>query len=303
MWMHSRTRWGVALGLVLGLGAVSEARTLGDDGVKALHGEWIFVEDRTEGRAVEQQQPSMSSKVVLRVEADAVVLVRRDFEVRMALDGSPSEVENEGRISRYSGAWKDGAFAYTIESLRGQEKTVSGLIKTALRPSADGLLAHVVVESPVQFESLALYRHPDDIELPKPASATIDDVAWIAGAWVGTAGQNGSRSIEERWSPPAGGWMLATSRTVSRNRVVAFEYLRIAEKDGGLVYVAQPNGKTATEFVLTEVSATRAVFENPRHDSPQRIVYELSEEGELTASVGYRTGGKPARFAFTRETP
>ena len=65
--------------------------------------------------------------------------------------------------------------------------------------------------------------------------------------------------------------------------------------------MAQPGGRPPTEFVLTEVSGSRAVFENPRHDSPQRIVYELSTDGWLTASVGYAKGGNPRRFEFARE--
>jgi hypothetical protein len=83
--------------------------------------------------------------------------------------------------------------------------------------------------------------------------------------------------------------------------MVAFEYLRVVERDGGLVYVAQPNGGTATEFVLTALDGTRAVFDNPRHDFPQRIVYALSEDGRLTASVGFMKGGKPQVFEFGRE--
>ncbi|MGI9293112.1 MAG: hypothetical protein ACR2PS_03945 [Pseudomonadales bacterium] len=46
---------------------------------------------------------------------------------------------------------------------------------------------------------------------------------------------------------------------------------------------------------------TRAVFEYPRHDFPQRIVYELSAEGRLSASIGFAKGGRPRRFEFTRE--
>ena len=95
--------------------------------------------------------------------------------------------------------------------------------------------------------------------------------------------------------------MLAVSRTVSRGKLRAFEYLRILERDGGLVYIAQPNGRTATEFVLTELGENRAVFENPRHDSPQRIVYELTPDGGLHASIGYAKGGNPQRFVYGRE--
>ena len=96
--------------------------------------------------------------------------------------------------------------------------------------------------------------------------------------------------------------MLAISRTVNaRDRMSAFEFLRIVERDGGLVYVAQPGGAPPTEFVLTELSKTRAVFDNPRHDYPKRIVYELSADGSLTATIGYLKGGTPRRFEFKRE--
>jgi len=137
--------------------------------------------------------------------------------------------------------------------------------------------------------------------MPAPAKAPIGDVAWLAGAWTGTRGSQGQTSIEERWSPPLGGSMLAVSRTVTRGKLVAFEYLRIVEKDGGLVYAAQPNGGATTEFVLTEVGPARAVFENPRHDYPKRIVYEVGTDGGLSATIGFTKGGTPRTFEFRAE--
>jgi hypothetical protein len=95
--------------------------------------------------------------------------------------------------------------------------------------------------------------------------------------------------------------MLAVSRTVSRGTMTAFEFLRIAERDGGLVYIAQPGGAAPTEFVLTELGGTRAVFENPRHDYPKRIVYALSAEGGLSASIGFTRGGSLRGFVHRRE--
>jgi hypothetical protein len=277
-----------------------------------LDGVWVYVEDRTEGRAVEEQQPSMNAKVTLRVEEGAVVLVRRDGGIRIALDGSPTEVAGEGgSVSRYSGAWKDGAFEYASEPVRkpGDTRPAGATIRWTLRPTAEGLMASVAIDPPSTWKSVALYRHPQDIALPTPVKAPggIGEVAWLAGAWVGKRGTGGAISMEERWSPPLGGAMLAVSRTVSRDKMRAFEFLRIVERDGGLVYIAQPNGSAPTEFVLTELTPAtepgtkRAVFENPRHDSPQRIVYELSGEGGLSASIGFGKGGKPQRFEFRRE--
>ena len=96
--------------------------------------------------------------------------------------------------------------------------------------------------------------------------------------------------------------MLGVSRTVSSsNKMAAFEFLRIVERDGGLVYIAQPNGGKATEFALTELGPMRAVFQNPRHDYPQRIVYELASESHLSASIGFIKGGTGQRFEYERE--
>jgi hypothetical protein len=278
----------------------SAATTPQPQGPQAIHGEWIYVEDRTDGRPAEQHQPSMSARLTLRVEDDAVVLLRSGGrEIRMPLDGSPTEVAFDNSTSNYSGQWKDGAFHYQSDPVRQPGDTrAGGVIRWELRPTPDGLLAGVTTDS--GWASLALYRHPQDIPLPAPAKASIADVAWIAGNWAATRGTSGTTSIEERWSPPLAGSMLAVSRTVSRDRLRAFEYLRILERDAGLVYIAQPNGRTPTEFVLTEIAPNRAVFENPRHDSPQRIVYELSADGGLTASIGYARGGRPQQLAFKR---
>lgn len=306
--MHFRTWPATALVLLATLGAVSavlaaDAPATQPDGVRALDGEWVYVEDRTEGRALEQQGPNTGPRLKMRVEKDAVILVRSDGEIRMALDGSPTDVVRSYGKSRYRGEWKDGAYVYESEPVREGEKAPKGLIRWTMRVTADGLLVGVTLDPPTGKESVSLFRHPKDIELPAPAKAAIGDLAWLAGAWVGTRGEAGTTSIEERWTPPLGGAMLAVSRTVSRakDRMVAFEFLRLVERDGGLVYIAQPGGRPPTEFVLTELGKTRAVFENPRHDSPQRIVYELSAEGRLSASIGYTKGGRPQRFEFKRE--
>jgi hypothetical protein len=273
-----------------------------DTGVRALDGDWIYVEDRTEGRATERHQPSMSSRVRLRVEDDALVLIRSDGEIRMPLDGSPTEVHFESWVSRYRGAWKDGAFVYQSESVpEPGDTSASGIIQWELRVTQEGLMARVAVDPPTGFTSVALYRHPEDIALPAPATATIGDLAWLGGNWVGTRGTSGTISIEERWGPPLGGAMLGVARTVSRERMTAFEFLRIVERDSGLVYIAQPDGGRQTEFVLTELNGARAEFENPRHSSPQRIVYERSTDGRLSATIGFINGGRPQRFEFMRE--
>ena len=276
------------------------------DGLRALDGEWIFVEDRTEGRTLEQMSPPMASSFSMRVEEGAIILNGHGSghrDVRVALDGSVTERPESGKVSRYRGACKDGAFEYEVSFERPEGAVSSGiaLIRRNFRHTPEGLVVTVHVNPPTGSESIGLYRHAEDIPMPAPATATIADLGWLSGAWVGT--RSSGSSIEERWSPPLGGVMLAVSRTVNTGgKMVAFEYLRVVEREGGLVYVAQPGGKTATEFVLTELTPTRAVFNNPRHDYPKRIVYELSADGVLSATTGQLKGGTPRRFEFRRET-
>lgn len=67
-----------ALAILATLGAAAAAageRSTQSDGLRALDGEWIYVEDRTAGRPLEQMGPPMSSKFSLRSEEGAVILV------------------------------------------------------------------------------------------------------------------------------------------------------------------------------------------------------------------------------------
>ena len=268
------------------------------DELRALDGEWLYVEDRTDGRAVENQGPPMSVKFPFRVEQDAVVLVRSRGDERIPLDGSTREVAGTGKTTIYRGEWKEGVLHYEIKTVRVSDQKVISISRREFRITPEGMLIRVVVGEPAIRDSLALYRHPEDVALPKPAVATIGDMEWLTGAWVGT---RRSSSIEERWSPPKGGAMLGISRTVKGEKMSGFEFLRIIERDGSLVYVAQPGGRAPTEFVLTKLEKDRAEFVNPRHDYPQRIIYELSDAGRLTASIGFAKGGQPRGVEYTRE--
>ncbi len=305
--MHMRTWLAAALAIVgaLSIARAAESRSTQAGELRALEGEWIFVEDRTEGRALEELGPPMSSKFSMGVVEGAVVLNGHGSghrDVRVSLDGAITEIAEPQVISRYRGSWKDATFEYEVafERVSGNSPDSIQRIRRKFRNTADGLLVSVAIDPPARKESIGLYRHAEDIAMPTPAKAGIGDMEWLAGAWVGK--RSSGTSIEERWSPPLGGAMLAVSRTVNTSgKMVAFEYLRIVERDGGLVYIAQPGGKTPTEFVLSGLEENRAVFENPRHDYPKRIVYELSAEGVLSATIGQTKGGTPQRFEFRRE--
>ena len=273
--------------------------------LSSLDGEWVYVEDRTEGRELEQMGAPMSGKFSLRTEEGGVILVsghgsgQRD--VRVKLDGTPTEVLDKvtNQTVRYRAGWKDGTLTTDTDFVRKPGQEPEGLIRREFKLVPGGLNVKVATKLTPEG-SIGYYQHPTDIPMPKAATARIADLAWLAGNWLATR-PTGS-TVEEKWSSPKGGAMLATSRSVNTSgKMFAFEFLRVVEREAGLVYVAQPNGAAPTEFVLTELTNTRAVFANPRHDYPKQIVYERSADGGVIATIGYIVGGTPRKFEFKRE--
>lgn len=127
---------------------------------------------------------------------------------------------------------------------------------------------------------------------------TLADLSWISGNWQTAPG--GRRQIEEHWTQAAGGSMMGMSRTVAGDKTVEFEYLRIEQRTDGVYYVAHPKARCpGTDFKLTRASATEAVFENPQHDFPKRIIYRKTGDG-LTAIVDAGEGSKAISFVYQR---
>ena len=71
--------------------------------------------------------------------------------------------------------------------------------------------------------------------------------------------------------------------------------MRIEAREDGVFYVAQPNGNPPTEFRMTRVSGSEAVFENPQHDHPKIIRYRLSDDA-LVAEIEGDEGKQEFRF-------
>jgi hypothetical protein len=270
-----------------------------------LVGEWAFFEDRSPPTSPRGLRPNQGRHFVGKLAGEVLELEQHrpgDLieRVFIALDGSSTEQEVGDRLWTTAGQFEEGVLhtELTIEPLDPDGKGSPSVYTYTYTRTANELSVHMQMLEPYQLESVSVYRRPEDIPRLVQASATIDQLAWLPGAWTGTLGKS---SIEERWSPIDGGAMLATSRTVSGGRMVAFEYLRIVERDGGLVYVAQPNGRPPTEFGLTEIEEGRARFENASHDFPQRIEYELNGEEGLRATISDLAGGRAQTFEFKRE--
>ncbi len=284
----------------------------------AVSGGWVAVSDAPDGIAaapsavfgnrfwLELQDSRLTVIRPIRNTAVRAEHVIGGAEVRSIVPGAPC-LGDSAIISSVS---REGdAFVHTTVAMiaAGGEATTRSGVRHILRPAGgDRLVVESTMRTPGANAPTAVatvYRRTTDTLPPAPTRvggvpAGLAQVAWLSGAWSGTAGTS---AIEERWTAASGGAMFATSRTVRNSAVAEFEFLCIAERDGSLVYSAMPNGRApAVDFTLTAVDATSATFENPAHDFPKKIRYALKPDGALEATISGAPGQRSTTFVFTR---
>jgi len=145
----------------------------------------------------------------------------------------------------------------------------------------------------------SLLLAPTALGAQAPA-AQLTDFAWLAGTRQ-MARANGF--VEEHWTAATANVVFGVSRTVRGDRVVEFEFIRIEQRPEGIFYVAQPNGRPPTLFKLTRWDGTEAVFENPEHDFPKRVVYRRLPDNVVWAKVDAGEGSRGPEFTFRPVPP
>ncbi|HEU5051354.1 MAG TPA: DUF6265 family protein [Gemmatimonadales bacterium] len=131
-----------------------------------------------------------------------------------------------------------------------------------------------------------------------PGGQGVERLAWMAGCWEL---RSGDLIVDEQWMEPRGGTMLGMSRTVRRDRTVAYETVLLVADSGGITYRAMPSGQPAAAFPAVEVSDSHVVFSNPLHDFPQRIIYRRRGDSLAARIEGLRNGVlRGSNYPFAR---
>jgi hypothetical protein len=286
-----------------------------------LSGTWTAVQDSTgTGPTGKPLPPNYGAQFTIDQQGQTLTLTRTftpgPATIKYTLDGSETTTRMPGRVCEpdtgaiWTAAWEGEAVAlHMIGAVPANGKTVKMDVKSTLKlESPDTIRVDVaarVANQPAPRVTTTTYKRsaaapaaaaPASVERAKGSMA---QVSWISGTWVGGSG---TTTIEERWTPSAGGSMIGVSRTIRDGNLSAFEFLCIVERDGGLLYQAMPNGRMpATDFTLTKIDADSAVFENPSHDFPRMIRYTRQPDGSLEAVVSGEAGQKPLTFVFKRQ--
>jgi hypothetical protein len=128
------------------------------------------------------------------------------------------------------------------------------------------------------------------------AQSGVESLNWLSGCW---SSESSGRTISEQWMRPAGGTLFGMNRTISNGKTVAYEFLQVRNREaGGIELIARPSGQEQATFTLKPSGPREAVFENPDHDFPQRVIYRAIGNDSLLGRIEGSVGGKERSADF-----
>lgn len=128
-------------------------------------------------------------------------------------------------------------------------------------------------------------------------------LGWLEGHWTGTTSEG--VAVEACYSSSNGNMIVAATKEIGADgNVTMFDFEFLIERGDTLFMQPFPFGKRSVAFPLVEldVTARRAVFENPDHDFPKRFDYFSPSDDTLVITlVGEMNGSRErARYELSR---
>jgi hypothetical protein len=118
--------------------------------------------------------------------------------------------------------------------------------------------------------------------------------AWLVGKWQNQI-KNGV--LTETWTKVNDSTYTARSYFVkTKGDTLHLEAITLAETQSGVTYtpvVQGQNNNQPVSFTLISSTDNELVFENPRHDYPNKIVYRKVSTDSIVAEISGTQQGKP----------
>jgi hypothetical protein len=139
-----------------------------------------------------------------------------------------------------------------------------------------------------------------------PIKASLDQLSWVSGAWTGTLGE---RTIEQHWSAPLAGSIIAMYRSIQGSRATLYELLAIEQQGEGVVLrikhfspgaglVGREAKDESIDHALVKLGDRTAIFEGGTPASPARITFNSPDSATLNITVERQRDGKTVSTEF-----
>jgi hypothetical protein len=121
---------------------------------------------------------------------------------------------------------------------------------------------------------------------------------WLIGKWENVSPEG---TLTETWSKVNDSTFQGSSYFIKGKDTIHFETIKLQQKGETLTYNATVKGQNndeAVAFELTTSTEKGLVFENPKHDYPQKISYTKDANNTLTAEISGKLQGKLSSEKF-----
>ena len=127
----------------------------------------------------------------------------------------------------------------------------------------------------------------------------IKAASWLIGSW---ANKSADGSLTENWVELNDSTFQAQSYYVKEKDTLHFESIILQQKGKYLIYNAAVKGQNNDQpiaFKLSPGTAKELIFENLKHDYPQKISYTKITAGSMIAKISGIQQGKPSSEEFS----
>lgn len=129
--------------------------------------------------------------------------------------------------------------------------------------------------------------------------AEFEKLSWLNGAWNQTNITKPGSALVEQWTKSGDYEMRGQATTTQNGDTVYVERITLQIKDNAIYYVADvPQNKQPIYFKLISITGNGFVCENPEHDFPKKITYELTGN-QLKATIS--GNGKSFDYLYVKK--
>lgn len=122
---------------------------------------------------------------------------------------------------------------------------------------------------------------------------------WLLGTWTQQTEQG---TLEETWKAVNDSTFEGTSYFIKGKDTLHNETIVLQQNGKNLIYKATiigENNDEAVSFPLTSTTEKNLVFENPKHNYPQKINYKLADANTLITIISGNQAGKVTSETYT----
>lgn len=124
----------------------------------------------------------------------------------------------------------------------------------------------------------------------------LEKLSWIEGEWLGSTGDV---VMQETWEKVNDDLYKGHAYVLSEEDTLFQEFIKLEVVNDTAYYVVFiPGIPDSTSFKLTSYENGEAIFENPFHDYPQKVVYQQVGNDSLHAYIEGEAAGKKQKEEF-----